>query len=43
MGIRAVYRAVWEGSIMLTHFVGPPSRQPYADRDFISISIQRTF
>lgn len=43
VGIRAVYRAVWEGSIMLTHFVGPPSRQPYADRDFISISIQRTF
>ena len=42
-GIRAVYRAVWEGSLTMTHFFGGPDRQAFADRDFIALSIRRTF
>ena len=43
LGLTATWRTVWEGSVTFTHFFGPPDRQPFADRDFISISIQRTF
>jgi hypothetical protein len=42
-GIGATYRAVWTGNITLTHYLGNASRQPLADRDFVSISLQRTF
>ena len=42
-GVRMVYRAVWEGSLTLTHFIGSPARQPFADRDYLSFSIRRTF
>ena len=43
IGLSATYRTVWTGQIGFTHFFGPPDRQPFADRDFISISMQRTF
>jgi hypothetical protein len=43
LGATAVYRVVWVGNIMLSHFVSNAARQPLADRDFISFSIQRTF
>ena len=43
IGVNATYRTVWEGSLTFTHFFGPTERQPFADRDFISLSIQRTF
>jgi hypothetical protein len=43
LGVSATYRAVWQGSITLTHFIGSPNRQPFADRDFISLSLERTF
>jgi hypothetical protein len=43
IGLSATYRAVWKGGIALTHYIGGPSRQPFADRDFISFSLQRTF
>jgi len=43
LGVSATYRAVWQGSITITHFVGSPSSQPFADRDFISLSLERTF
>jgi len=39
LGLTATWRTVWEGSVTFTHFFGPPDRQPFADRDFISISI----
>src|SRR5258706_320988 len=42
-GVTATYRVVWSGSITLTHFLGNPSRQVLADRDFIRFGIQRTF
>jgi hypothetical protein len=43
LGISATYRTVWQGSLTYTHFIGPPDRQPFSDRDFVSISVQRTF
>ena len=43
LGLTATYRVAWAGSIMLSHFIGAAYRQPLADRDFISFSIQRTF
>ncbi|HEY6578548.1 MAG TPA: DUF1302 family protein, partial [Rhizomicrobium sp.] len=43
VGLTATYRTVWEGSLTLTHYIGSPDRQPFADRDFVSASIERTF
>jgi hypothetical protein len=42
-GVTAVYRVVWAANITISHFLGGATRQPLADRDFISFSIQRTF
>lgn len=43
IGVSATYRTVWEGSLNFTHFIGSSDRQPFGDRDFVSLSIQRTF
>lgn len=43
LGVTATWRTVWEGSLTFTHYFGPPDRQPFADRDFISVSFERTF
>ncbi|HEX4159925.1 MAG TPA: DUF1302 family protein [Rhizomicrobium sp.] len=43
LGVSATYQTVWEGSITFTHYFGPPDRQPFADRDFIALSVERTF
>jgi hypothetical protein len=53
IGLKAVYQQVWKGSLTYTTFLGPEGtalnsaghlsfKQPYADRNFISISLQRT-
>ncbi len=42
-GVSATYHAVWEGTLMLTHYLGRSSIQPLADRDFVILSVQRTF
>lgn len=42
-GLSATYRAVWRGSLTLTRFIGAPDRQPFADRHFVSLSLQTTF
>jgi hypothetical protein len=42
-GARFVYRTVWEASITLTHYIGSPARQSFADRDYLAFSIRRTF
>lgn len=42
-GVTATYRVVWSASAAVTHFFGGPYQQPFADRDFLSLSIQRTF
>jgi len=43
LGVSATYETVWQGSLNYTHYYGPPDRQPFADRDFISFSVERTF
>jgi len=43
IGLAATYRSVWIGQLTFTHFFGPVSHQPFADRGFIAISVQRTF
>jgi hypothetical protein len=43
LGVSATYQTVWQGSINFTHYLGPTDRQPFADRDFISLSVERTF
>ena len=30
-------------NLRYTTYVGPESRQPFSDRDFVSLSVQRTF
>lgn len=42
-GLAATYRTVWVGSLTLTQFLGSPAQQPFADRNFISFSLERTF
>ncbi len=37
------YRVNWHGQLSFTHFVGAPSTQPLADRDFMAISVVRAF
>jgi len=43
LSLTATYRVVWSGSLMFTHYIGNPQHQLLADRDFISLSIARTF
>lgn len=43
LGLSATYRAVWRASVTLTRFIGAPTRQPFADRHFVSFSLQTTF
>lgn len=42
-GVRMLYRSVWEASLTVTHYLGSWTRQPFADRDYLSFSIRRTF
>jgi hypothetical protein len=43
IGLSALYRSVWKASIKFIGFIGSPTRQPLADRDFIAVSLERTF
>ncbi len=43
LGATATYRVFWNASLVFSHFLGSPYRQPLADRDFITFRIQRTF
>lgn len=43
VGIAAVYRKQWNAGLQLTHFFGDATFQPLKDRDFVSLSVQRTF
>lgn len=43
IGLSGTFRAVWQGNLSFTHFIGDPAHQPLADRDFIAFSVQRTF
>ncbi len=43
IGISASYRRRWQTSLQFTHFIGGPGRQLLADRDFVSLSLSRSF
>lgn len=43
LGVSALYQSVWKASLSLTGFIGAPGRQPLADRDFIALSLERSF
>ncbi len=43
VGLSLTYRTVWLATVGMTRFLGRPDRQPFADRDYISLSLQRTF
>jgi hypothetical protein len=42
-GIDFTYRTVWNAALTYTNFIGTAQDQPFADRDFVSLSLQRTF
>ena len=43
VGISGTYHSVWKADLTFTGFVGSPSRQVFADRDFILFSLERSF
>ena len=43
IGLTGEYQKIWNMNLRYTTYVGPESGQPLSDRDFISLSIQRTF
>ncbi len=43
LGIAAVYLNKWTGGISYTRYIAPPQRDPFADRDFVSFNVERTF
>lgn len=43
LGVSASFQVVWQGALAFTHFVGGAATQKLADRDFMSISLARTF
>jgi hypothetical protein len=43
VGVSATYRTVWQAAASFTHFVGGATSQRLADRDFVSISVGRSF
>ncbi len=42
-GVSAAYNSVWKASLTLTCFFGAPTHQALADRNFVAISLERTF
>ena len=43
IGLAGEYQRTWNMNLRYTTYVGPESRQPLSDRDFVSLSVQRTF
>jgi len=43
LGLSGTYLSVWKASAKFTDFIGSARRQPLADRDFISLTLERTF
>jgi hypothetical protein len=42
-GLTATFRAIWQASLSATHFIGGATAQPLADRDFVVVSVSRSF
>jgi hypothetical protein len=43
LAVDATWRTVWVAALTYTHFLGSPSHQPLADRDFVTLTVSRTF
>ena len=43
LGVSATYRTVWQAGLAYTRYLGAPRLQPLADRDFVLLSLVRTF
>jgi len=43
IGLNVTYQTVWKAGLNYTQFFGSHSTQTLADRDFVSLSLQRTF
>jgi hypothetical protein len=43
VGLSGAFLVNWTGGIAYTRYIAPAGRDPYADRDFASFNIERTF
>jgi Protein of unknown function (DUF1302) len=43
LGVSGTYLSAWKAGITYVGFLGAPSRQPLADRDFVMLNLERTF
>ena len=43
VGVTAAWRNQWRAGLTLTSYFGSAYRQPFADRDFLLLSVERTF
>ena len=43
IGVSGTYLSAWKAGIAYVGFIGTPARQPLADRDFVMLSLERTF
>ncbi|HEY8253183.1 MAG TPA: DUF1302 family protein, partial [Rhizomicrobium sp.] len=43
LGVTGTYLSAWKAGVTYFGFLGAPSRQPLADRDFVMLSLERTF
>jgi hypothetical protein len=43
LGVSGTYLSAWKAGVTYFGFLGPSSRQPLADRDFVMLSLERTF
>src|SRR5262249_606228 len=43
LGVSGTWLSTWRAGLSYVGFLGSPSRQPLADRDFMLLSVERTF
>jgi hypothetical protein len=43
IGVSGTYLSAWKAGLSYVGFLGSPSRQPLADRNFVMLSLERTF
>jgi len=43
LAVNATWRTVWVAALTYTHFIGSPAHQALADRDFVTLTVSRTF
>jgi len=41
--VSATYHTMWQAALSYTHFIGGAGAQPLADRDFVILSVRRSF